>query len=74
MGWLELRAAEGRNISHGHLDEVKEILKKLGDDPFGNKAFAVVVATALCRRVGQLSIDASTQRGGYSAGITHLLE
>jgi hypothetical protein len=34
---LELRAEEGRNISHGHLDEVKEILKKLGDDPFGNK-------------------------------------
>ncbi len=30
-----LRAGESCNISHGHLGEVKEILKKLGDDPFG---------------------------------------
>jgi hypothetical protein len=35
---LELCAGKSRNISHGLLDEVKEILKKLGDDPFGNKA------------------------------------
>ena len=33
---LRLSAGESCNISHGHLGEVKEIRKKLGDDPFGN--------------------------------------
>jgi hypothetical protein len=34
--WLRrLGAVESCNISHGHLGEVKEIVKKLGDDPFG---------------------------------------
>ena len=33
--FLELRAEKNRNMSHGGLGEVKEILKKFGDDPFG---------------------------------------
>jgi hypothetical protein len=32
---VRLRAGESCNISHGHIGEVKEILKKLDDDPFG---------------------------------------
>jgi hypothetical protein len=35
MGSLRPGAGESCNISHGHIGEVKEILKKLGDDPFG---------------------------------------
>jgi hypothetical protein len=35
IGFLELRAEKNCNISHGHIGEVKEILKKFGDDPFG---------------------------------------
>src|SRR5215475_3396658 len=34
---LGLSAEERRNISHDRLAEVKEILKKLGDDSFGKK-------------------------------------
>ena len=37
--WLPaLRAEERRNISHEGIGEVKEILKKLGNDPFGTEA------------------------------------
>jgi hypothetical protein len=36
MGSLRPGAGDSCNISHGHLGEVKEILKKVGDDPFGN--------------------------------------
>jgi hypothetical protein len=32
---LTLRAGASCNISRGHLGEVREILKKFGDDPFG---------------------------------------
>jgi hypothetical protein len=50
------------------------MLKEFGDDPFGNDEFAIVVATTLCRRAGQLVISASTQQGGYSAGACHVFE
>jgi hypothetical protein len=43
--FLELPAGKSCNISHGHLGEVKEILKKLGDDPFGIR-YPIVLAGA----------------------------
>jgi hypothetical protein len=45
IGFLELRAGKSRNISHGHVSEVKEILKKLGDDPFGIR-YQILLASA----------------------------
>jgi hypothetical protein len=39
------------NISHGHLGEVKEILKKLGDDPFG------IWRRVTCRRGSRAGCD-----------------
>jgi hypothetical protein len=42
--FVELGSGESCNISHGHLDEVKEIVKKLGDDPFGNERILMFLA------------------------------
>jgi hypothetical protein len=35
IGFLDYVLERAANISHGHLGEVKEILKKFGDDLFG---------------------------------------
>jgi hypothetical protein len=47
IGFLARRAGESCNISHGHLGEVKEILKKLGDNPFGNEAAATAAGVRI---------------------------